>query len=498
MPSYKARTADEVDLGPLVLPYADKFAWFIEKGYEPHYYQTLFHSLTNPDKDSLCRFRHLVAGRRGGKTLSAAWELLYYLTHPSEFHRHAHNRESNEKLLCWVLTRDYPSGLPALMTFREVLSQSGLVYNEHYKENKGHRFFEFENGSFLFFKTADEPDALRGAGLDILWLDEAAFIPNENAWNVVRPALSDKLGCVISTTTPSGKNWFYNEFWGYEAMQDNNIGRVEYWSIDNPYFSQEEWEYVKTRMHPLLFKQEFCAAFDSMAGKELSGDWLHYYVWDELPKKEGKLDLNFYIGVDPAVSLSDKADRFSIACIGVTKDHSQAWLIDQFTNQIPFPEQIDKIHEWFYLYRPISINIESNAYQAALAQQASRLEGLPPIVAQMSKGKKFERILTMAPLFRMGRIKIRKEHIHFINEWIDYDSTLKNPQDDSLDAVEIALRGVVSFLPVKFQQEDPIFLDWEDKPPISLQEIANRAHQLIRQKGKKLNSNFDDHLGVDW
>lgn len=493
MPSFKATESipEGNELTEIVAPYGHKIAWFLSHGYDPFTLQLLFHCNRNPHTDRLCRFRHLVAGRRGGKTLSAAWEMLYYLLNPQQFHRDVHNKESQQKLLCWVLTKDYPAGLPALLTFREVLREAGMENGKDYKENRGNRWFEFENGSFLFFKTADEPDSLRGAGLDILWMDEAAFIPNEDAWNVVRPSLSDKLGIVIATTTPSGKNWFYDEFWSDDALTDENIGRVEYWSIHNPYFSREEWEYVKSRFHPLLFKQEFQAAFDSMAGKELSGEWLHYYTFDELPKKEGKLELDFYIGIDPAVSLSDNADKFALSVIGVTRDNAQAFLIDVFSGRIPFSEQIEKIQEYWHIYRPLLIGVESNAFQASLAQQTARIKGLPPILPVFSRGKKYERILRMAPLFRMSRIKIRKDQREFIDEWLDYDSTIKNPKDDVLDSVEIALSSLSAFLP---QEVDVNMLFEDDDAPIgSMQELAQRS---VRNSGRRKLT--DVHLGSNW
>jgi hypothetical protein len=62
-----------------VTAFGPKLAWFIEKGYTPHLYQLAFHTLAN---DRLLRFRMLVAGRRGGKTLSAAWEVVFYCLHP--------------------------------------------------------------------------------------------------------------------------------------------------------------------------------------------------------------------------------------------------------------------------------------------------------------------------------------------------------------------------------------------------------------------------------
>lgn len=470
MASYKAREGVQVtpaDLAAHIEPFAAKYAWFLSKGYVPHLWQSLFHTMLTGDQ--LCRFRHLVAGRRGGKTLSAAWETLYYLLHPAQFHMDAHGKENDRPLLAWVLTRDYPAGLPALMTFRECLRQAGLEPGIDYKEHKTNRWFEFPNGSFLAFKTADQPDSLRGAGLDWLWLDEAAFIPTQDAFDVVEPALGSHLGLVVCTTTPSGKNWYYDKFW-VDLEDDPDVGRVEYWSIDNPYFPKSEWDRFKRTYHPLMFKQEFCAAFDSMAGKELSGEWLRYYDAHELPSRK---DLDFYIGVDPAISLADDADRFSLAVIALTKNQEQAYLVDQFAGRIPFAEQLEKIAEYAQEYRPVMIGVEAQAYQAALAQQALRLPGLLPIAQLLAKGKKSERILSMAPVFRLGRVKIQKAHKDFINEWIDYDSTLKNPKDDCLDAVEMALRCAGALLP-GMPEPAPRVFDVGEEPAISLQDLAWR------------------------
>jgi predicted phage terminase large subunit-like protein len=469
-------------------PFAIKLAWFISHNYKPHYYQTLFHTLHDPQANILCRFRHLVAGRRGGKTLSAAWEVLYYVLHPEEFHREAHNEEKARPLHVWVLTKDHPAGVPALLNFREAIHEAGLIAGTDYKENRSLHWFEFANGSFVQFKTADEPEGLRGAGLDILWMDEAAFIPHARAWEVVRPALSDKLGLVISTTTPSGKNWFYDEFWSEDALKDRAQGSVEYRSLDNPYFPAQEWRDVQRLYHPMLFKQEYMASFDSMQGKELLGEWLHYYTDDDLPrvKDNPKLyDLNYYIGVDPAISLSDRADRFAISVIGVTKASDQAYLIDQFAGRIPFPEQVDLIGYWHQKYKPFAIGIEKNAYQAALAQQAMRLSGMPPIAAIWTKGKKPERILGMSPMFKLGRIKIKKEHRDFIAEWLDYDSELKNPKDDCLDSVELALRTAGVVLP-----ESPAVDNYH--PAFSLEEWAKQ------DKPRQSSIGVDEHLGADW
>lgn len=440
--------------------YPVKFWWFQRQGYDPHVWQAAFHGAADED-EQLTPYRHLVAGRRGGKTLSAAWEVLFYALHPSEFHRDAHGEESDRALWIWILAKDYPTGRASLLTLLDIMSKAGLVKGVHYLYNKTERRIEFlESGTLVEFKTADDPQSLRGAGLDILWIDEAAFVESQDAWNVVYPALTDREGLVITTTTPHGKNWFWELFFQGGALDDPRQFRVEYTSIDNPHFPRRSWEYAKKHYHPVHFKQEFLAAFDAMAGVALQGDWLKYWVPGNADIQAGEVSikpyrteggtykLRTYLGVDPAISLSDKADHFAIAALGVTEDNSQVFLLDYLLGRYEFPDQIDLIREWHLKWRPDLIGIESNAYQAALAQMASRLQGLPPIAAMISRGKKNDRILSMSPLFKIGKVRISYKHADFIDQWVNFDPTKKNQTDDLLDAVEVALSAAGVLLPL--------------------------------------------------
>lgn len=481
----------------LIAPFAPKFLWFAERGYNPHIWQMVFHASHSDDR--IRRYRCLVAGRRGGKTLSAAWEVIYYAANPREFHHDVHGTDSDRPLHIWVLTPDYrSSGRAALQNIRLVLKESGLVEGVDYKENRGDLYIQFENGSLIEFKTAERPDKLVGAGIDILWIDEAALIPSQEAYDIARPALSDKIGIVICTTTPRGKNWFYKHFWG-ETSQTEEYGSVEYRSIDNPYFTAKEWQSLKRDYHPLMFKQEFMASFDSMAGKDLSGEWLRYFTFEKsssdpdvavIPRKEedpSKYDLETFIGVDPAVSLSDEADRFAIAMIGVTPDKSQAFLLRIWAGRIPFHEQLEKIDEWQRLYKPQYIGVESVAYQRVLAEQAMRLPSMPNVLAIFAPGKKFERIMAMSPIFRVGKMRINeKMHRDFIEEWVDYDSSLKNTNDDCLDAVEIALRVAGVMLPGAPGEE--LF----SERPQTLEEVARYRRNSLRGEA------FDPDMGSEY
>ncbi len=467
-----------------------KLYWFATHGYRPHEWQAAFHCADFNTR--LSRFRHLVAGRRGGKTKSAAWEVLFYCLFPEDFHRDAHSVTSDRPLWVWVLTKDHELGRPARMAFQEALNGAGLVKDKDYKWNKTEKTVEFTNGTFLQFKTADDPQSLRGAGLDILWIDEAAFIPTKDAWNVVRPSLSDKVGLVITTTTPRGKNWFWSEFFTGLVLADPHHFRVEYTSLENPYFHKEEWVYQKGAMHPSLFAQEYMAAFDAMAGLTLNGEWLHYYTTGDedltrdlpaLPRNAaGKLSMRKYLGVDPSTGESD--DRFAISVLGVAEDMTQAFLLDTFTGHIQFPDQVDKIREYQLKWRPELIGIEANAYQRVLVQQTNRLQGFPGIVPVFSKGSKTERIVSMSPIFKIGKVRIHESQTEFIDQWVSYDGASRINRDDVLDSVEIAL-GVAGVILPSMETR-------EAREPTNEMEEADAQIRALRNK-----THHDPELGSD-
>jgi predicted phage terminase large subunit-like protein len=476
------------ELAQLAAPYAMKLRWMMEHGYTPHYHQIRFHTLTDPDTGRICRFRSLTAGRRGGKTTAAAEEVVYYIENPSAYWWDFHNVESNDPLHGWVLSPNSIVGRAALLTVRRALRRTKL---RGWAENRAGNYFDHQNGSLLEFKTAVDPESLVGMGLHFMWLDEAGRIPTQDAYDVASPALSDHEGMVMATTTPKGKNWFYREFFGPDSDDDPAFGSVEYRSLDNPHFKRREWEYRKRRYHPLMFKQEYEASFDSMAGKELSGQWLaeHFYTDSDLEDHEGRrLQLTRYMAVDPAISLSDDADYFAMTLWGVTQD-ARVFLLDTYRGRLPFPDQLDLIQDWHLQHRPMIIGVEAVAYQAALAQALMRLASMPPIAEIHTREKKSSRILAMSPLFRIGRARIRSTHKDFIDEWLGYDSQQKNPQDDLLDAAEIGLRVAGVLIP-------PVRDDWDDPAhgPGSIEEAAWQDHPARRKR----EPTHDPTMGLDY
>jgi hypothetical protein len=92
----------------------------------------------------------------------------------------------------------------------------------------------------------------------------------------------------------------------------------------------------------------------------------------------------------------------------------------------------------------------------------------------------------MSPLFKVGRVRIHKRHIEFVDQWVNFNPEKKRQHDDLLDAVEIALGTAGALLP-----RSPFAKQLEPRPRTIDEEAAAR----IRQMKAKRSRPYDPELG---
>jgi len=120
---------------------------------------------------------------------------------------------------------------------------------------------EYTMGGVEHFKSADNPETLRGAGLKRVVIDEAARVKRDVWEEVIRPAVSDTHGRVLFGTTPKGKNWFY-ELW--TRGQDGLQTEYKSWKFPtsyNPMIPASDIEQARQSLPVDVFKQEYLAEF---------------------------------------------------------------------------------------------------------------------------------------------------------------------------------------------------------------------------------------------
>ena len=202
--------------------------------------------------DSEARFLAGDMGRRWGKTITGLNWLLEGVC-------------KEEGINWWVA----PIYGQSRMAFRKLLSAAkkgnghGALQSVSHSELR----LQFINDSVIEFKSADNPDTLRGEGLKRVVIDEAARVKREVFEEVIRPAVSDTRGRVLFISTPKGKNWFF-DMWS--RGQDPLQPEYQSWKFptsDNPKVPEDDIEQARQSLPIDVFNQEYLADFlDDAAG----------------------------------------------------------------------------------------------------------------------------------------------------------------------------------------------------------------------------------------
>jgi len=193
------------------------------------------------------RFKVLNAGRRFGKTFLALILLFTFAVN------HANS-------ICWYVAPTYKQAEQIAWEDLKRLVPEAYVL----KKDETDLSITLLNGSIIALRGSDNPDSLRGPGLDALVLDEAAFQKKE-VWKVMRPMLADKKGWCLFISTPKGYNWFYDLY----CAAENRKGwkRFQFTTAEGGNVDPEEIEDAKGELDVKTFNQEFLASFETLNGR---------------------------------------------------------------------------------------------------------------------------------------------------------------------------------------------------------------------------------------
>ena len=224
------------------------------------------------------RFRVLVTGRRFGKTTLAIREVCYVARTPGR--------------VCWIVCPSYRQAKQiSWIKLKQILQDLRWVK----KINEAELTITLKNGSRICLRGADNPDSLRGVGIDFLVMDECADI-EESAWTtVLRPTLSDTKGKAMFIGTPKGMNWFHDLYQRGQDQTEQEWGSHQYTTVQGGWVDQEEIEQAKRDLDAKTYRQEYEATWETYSGVIYYGfDMKHSVKHFEVPD-----DVNVYhIGMD--------------------------------------------------------------------------------------------------------------------------------------------------------------------------------------------------------
>ena len=224
----------------------------------------------------------LMEGRQQGKTTSAAAYILWYTLF------------QDSKTVAVLANK--------ASTAREIMSRYQLMF-EHLPPwmqqgiktwNKGD--VELENGSIVF-TTATTAAGIRGKSVNLLYIDEAAIIPNTVAdafFTAVYPVISaGQTTKILITSTPLGYNHFW-KFWN-DAVNGNN----DFVPMFIPYSQipgrDEKWALEQRRqLGDLKYNQEVLCKFLGSSLTLINSDTIEYMSTCPTVHSKDGLDLYDY------------------------------------------------------------------------------------------------------------------------------------------------------------------------------------------------------------
>jgi len=256
---------------------------------------------------------------------------------------------------------------------------------------------EMPTGGWVQVRSADDPQSLRGEGLDLAVFDECGFT-REEAWGeAIRPALSDRQGGALFISTPKGHNWFWR-LWANAMAGADGWAAWQFPTIDNPFIAPSEIEDAREHLPDRIFRQEYLAEFIDDAGGVFRGVMA---AATATPLDEGVRGFRYTMGVDWG-----KYNDFTVLTVIDAQDRELV-AFDRF-REIDYQFQLKRLREMVARFSPDMIVVERNAMGEPLVEQLQR-QNLPIQPFTTTNQSKTEAIEALSLAIERGDLKLLNE-----------------------------------------------------------------------------------------
>lgn len=203
---------------------------FEQVGYSPHAAQRAFHKSGKRNRVAAC-------GRRFGKSELGAAELDVEAIKTRFILKQL--EEAGQRREFWIVGPNYTDAEKEFRKHYNAMKKIDAPFDKpgtYYDAHSGDMQLSMYGGKYLVLgKSAAHPERLVGEGLSGVIMAEAAK-QKERTWTkYIRPTLADFKGWSIHTSTPEGKNWFYDLYMRGQDPNDTSWDSWRFGAWRNPY-----------------------------------------------------------------------------------------------------------------------------------------------------------------------------------------------------------------------------------------------------------------------
>lgn len=296
--------------------------------------------------------------------------------------------------VAWWISPTYKMASDTWRRLKQTLMPITIEKNE-----VEHRLDLVTNGTVQVW-SGHEPNALRGAGLDLAVMDEAAYL-HPDVWRAaIRPALSDKRGRALFLSTPNGRNWFW-DLWMHGNSPDHADWKAWHFpTVTSPIVGDDEVEQARQLLPERIFRQEYLAEFLDDGG----------VIFRNLTACQTSVHLDapepghtYVCGLDWA-----KDQDFTVITV-LDKDTHQLVHMDRF-NEVGWRVQRGRLRALAEAWQPVAIWAEENSIGGPNIEEL-QAEGLPVFPFMTTATSKGPLIESLALAFEQGDIGLYADPI---------------------------------------------------------------------------------------
>ena len=417
-------------------------------------------------KDFVARFKVIKAGKRFGKTKLAAYVCIG-------------EAAGRRGATIWYVAPTYR--MAKQIAWRELLN----ICPPHLIRRKveSELTLELVSGSTIYLLGADNEDSLRGPAIDVLIMDEAAYM-KETVWTnilsgqLIRPDRKS-MAYFISSPNSRGRNWFTEFHKQAEAryLNGDKDWKSFYFTIyDNPTLPKEEIDRQKQIVSDETWNLEYLALESDYAGPLISEFKFetHVGVWKDYTPDLKVRGLDW--GIDhPTVCLFVSCDT-ARKTVSVDNEfvksgyliHESCKSIKDLTGSVPV--------DW-------SVIDPSTAKRNSQTGRSDKDEFMRYGIYCIPGDNKFRGYDIMKMFFKTDRIRINPLCRNLINEIRNYHVGDKEG-DDCLDALRYVLVRLHDYV----MGGSNVFLS-NSNPML----VKNEYSLLNKRQFKEVGSENSDH-----
>lgn len=264
------------------------------------------------------------------------------------------------------------------------------------------------NGAEVLFRSADDPEKLRGPNLSGVWLDEASLM-HRDAYEIAIACLREggEQGWLSATFTPAGlTHWTYEIFGGDTPHPNTEI--VHAHTRDNPFNPVGFADTLAGQYSPMRARQELAGEFCNLEGAEWPAEYFPPSIWFN----DWPACIRSALALDPAQGKGEKAKGCYASFVEARLDAlGVVWLECWASKDWDARQLAETMVRLVRERRPNGCSTELNGAQGFLVDTikdaAARINVHLPLYGITNSVDKEVRVRDLGPLLAQGRLRVR-------------------------------------------------------------------------------------------